>query len=73
MTELKLFYLVAGFLLLTNIGTIVAVLKDKAKENYNKGYQDGKLEKNLERIENKADLAHNRIDKLKKTIKGDEI
>lgn len=65
MVELKYLYFIAGFLFLTNIGTIVAILKDKNKDAYSKGYRDAEINKNFEKLEHKIDKAHERIDKLK--------
>lgn len=59
------FYFIAGFLLLTNIGTIVAVFKDKIKESYEKGAKDKEIEKNFEAHMHKIDKAHERIDRMK--------
>ena len=67
-SEFLWIYLTAGFLVLTNIGTLFAIFKDKYKEAYTSGYKDAETKKEFERLDNKIDKAHDRIDKLKERL-----
>lgn len=69
----KEFYYIVGSLLVTQAGTVFAFFKSKTDNAYKQGYRDAEIKKDFERVEHKADKAHERIDRLKKDFNDDRI
>lgn len=59
----KEFYYVVGFLLVTNVGTVFAFLKNQKKDAYEQGKRDAQVDAGIKDAKECAVRAHKRLTK----------